>query len=368
MNEKQRTGKVLLLPVDAIEPSPWQARTAFDETEIAALAVSILQNGLLQPISVRRVGLRKYQLIAGERRLRACKLAKLDKVPAILSDWSDSESAALGLLENIQRSQLDPFDTARGLREVIRLWGCTQAEAARRLGLSQPALANKLRLLSLTPAQQQICTAHHLTERHARAVLRLPESRRTAALEKIAREGLSVREADKLVEAMLNAGPDKPSPCRKTTPMVRDVRLFVNTLQHAVDLMTQKGIPATTTCGRRDGCLEYTVRIPVESADTNLPLPEPAKAPAAPSAALRSAAAAEETPAADAGEIAASLGAALWSGQASPRQPVMPPPAAMPTAETAPLSAGEVPAGEEECGEEEIEITPATVASLTRQP
>ncbi len=275
MMEKQKPGKVLMLPVDAIEPSPYQARTAFDDTEIAALAVSILQNGLLQPISVRRVGIRKYQLIAGERRLRACRLAKLDRVPAILADWNDCESAALGLLENIQRSQLDPFDTARGIREVIRLWGCTQAEAARRLGLSQPALANKLRLLSLTTEQQQICTANHLSERHARAVLRLPDSRRTAALEKIAREGMSVREADKLVETMLTAAPGEASPCRKTTPMVRDVRLFVNTLQHAVDLMAQKGIPATTTCGKRDGCLEYIVRIPVEAAE-NPPLTLPA--------------------------------------------------------------------------------------------
>ena len=180
------------------------------------------------------------------------------------------------MLENIQRSQLDPFDTARGIREVIRLWGCTQAEAARRLGLSQPALANKLRLLSLTTEQQQLCIANHLSERHARAVLRLPESRRTAALEKIARDGMSVREADKLVETMLTAAPGEASPCRKTTPMVRDVRLFVNTLQHAVDLMAQKGIPATTTCGKRDGCLEYIVRIPVEAAEaTPLTLPAP---------------------------------------------------------------------------------------------
>ena len=159
-NELQKQGRIVMLPVDCIEPSPYQARTAFDEPEIAALAVSILQNGLLQPISVRRVGLRKYQLIAGERRLRACRLAKLEKVPAILADYDDSESAALGLLENLQRSQLDPFDTARGIKEVIRLWGCTQAEAARRLGLSQPALANKLRLLTLTPEQQQLCAAN----------------------------------------------------------------------------------------------------------------------------------------------------------------------------------------------------------------
>ena len=142
----QKPGKIVLLPVEQIEPSPFQARTAFDETEIAALAVSILQNGLLQPISVRKTSYHKYQLVAGERRLRACRLAKLERIPAIIQDFDDSETAALGLLENLQRAQLDAFDAARGIREVIRLWNCTQAEAARRLGLSQPALANKLRL------------------------------------------------------------------------------------------------------------------------------------------------------------------------------------------------------------------------------
>ena len=277
--EKGRGARVLLLPVEQIEPSPYQARTTFDDTEIAALAVSILQNGLLQPVCVRRAGAHKYQLVAGERRLRACRLAKLERVPAILAEYDDSETAALGLLENLQRAQLDPFDTARGIREVIRLWGCTQAEAARRLGLSQPALANKLRLLTLTPEQQDLCTANHLSERHARAVLRLPESRRTPALEKIVRDKLSVRQADKLVDSML-AAPKAPSPCRKTIPMVRDVRFFVNTLQHAVDLMTQKGIAATTSCDKRDGCLEYIVRIPVNSDGQMTPAP-PSPAPVA---------------------------------------------------------------------------------------
>ena len=284
---KDKAARVQMLPVEQIEASPYQARTTFDDTEIAALAVSILQNGLLQPVSVRRTGVHKYQLIAGERRLRACRLARLERVPALVVDYTDSESAALGLLENLQRAQLDPFDTARGIREVIRLWGCTQAEAARRLGLSQSALANKLRLLSLTPAQQQLCLANHLTERHARAALRLPENRRTAALEKMARDGLSVREADKLVDAMLAAPKNAPSPARRSVPMVRDVRFFVNTLQHAVDMMTQKGIAATATCGRRDGCLEYTVRIPVgedgvPGAFAVVPAPLPAAAPAAP--------------------------------------------------------------------------------------
>ena len=284
---KDKAARVQMLPVEQIEASPYQARTTFDDTEIAALAVSILQNGLLQPVSVRRTGVHKYQLIAGERRLRACRLARLERVPALVVDYTDSESAALGLLENLQRAQLDPFDTARGIREVIRLWGCTQAEAARRLGLSQSALANKLRLLSLTPAQQQLCLANRLTERHARAALRLPENRRTAALEKMARDGLSVREADKLVDAMLTAPKNAPSPARRSVPMVRDVRFFVNTLQHAVDMMTQKGIAATATCGRRDGCLEYTVRIPVgedgvPGAFAVVPAPLPAAAPPAP--------------------------------------------------------------------------------------
>ena len=271
-------GKVLLLPVDKIVPSAHQARTHFDEQEIARLALSIAQNGLLQPVSVRRLGLHRYQLVAGERRLRACRLAQLQKIPAILSEFDESESAALGLLENMQRAQLDPFDTARGIREVIRLWGCTQAEAARRLGLSQPALANKLRLLSLTPEQLQLCSGGGLTERHARAVLRLPESRRTAALEKMVRDKLSVREADRLVDAMLAAPKDAPGPCRRTVPMVGDVRLFVNTLQHAVDMMTQKGINAVTSCGQGDGYLEYTVRIPID-APAPLPVPDFTEAP-----------------------------------------------------------------------------------------
>ena len=232
-------------------------------TEIAALAVSILQNGLLQPISVRRVGLHKYQLVAGERRLRACRLAKLDKVPAILADYDDSESAALGLLENLQRSQLDPFDTARGIKEVIRLWGCTQAEAARRLGLSQPALANKLRLLQLTGDQRQFVLDNNLTERHARAVLRLPENRRSEALINIAKRRLNARQTDRYIEQLLNS----TAKGRHRISMVRDVRIFVNTIDHAIRLMTDNGVPATAHREEKDGYIEYTVRIPTAAAE-----------------------------------------------------------------------------------------------------
>ena len=273
---KKSAGKIYTLPVESIRPSPFQARTVFDEKELAGLAQSIRENGLLQPISVRKVE-GGYELVAGERRLRACKLAKMETIPAILCDCGDQRTAALGLLENIQREDLNPFEQAQGLRDVIALWDCTQAEAAKRLGMAQPTLANKLRLLQLTTDQRQFVLDNGLTERHARAVLRLPESRRTAALEKIARDKLSVREADRLVDAMLAAPKDTPGPCRSTVPMVGDVRLFVNTLQHAVDLMTQRGIPAVTSCEQADGFLEYTVRIPTA---TPAPLPVPNTLPA----------------------------------------------------------------------------------------
>ena len=259
----QKPGKIVLLPVEQIEPSPFQARTAFDETEIAALAVSILQNGLLQPISVRKTGYHKYQLVAGERRLRACKLAQMTTIPAILCSYADEQTAALGLLENIQRTDLNPFEQAQGLRDILVLWDCTQAEAAKRLGMAQPTLANKLRLLQLTGDQRQFVLDNNLTERHARAVLRLPENRRSEALINIAKRRLNARQTDLYIEQLLNS----TAKGRHRISMVRDVRIFVNTIDHAIRLMTDNGVPATAHREEKDGYIEYTVRIPTAAAE-----------------------------------------------------------------------------------------------------
>ena len=160
---KKSAGKIHALPIDAIRPSPFQARTSFDEQELAGLAQSIRENGLLQPISVRKTADGSYELVAGERRLRACKLAKMQTIPAILCNYSDERTAALGLLENLQRENLNPFEQAQGLRDVMVLWDCTQAEAAKRLGMAQPTLANKLRLLQLTTDQRQFVLDNGLT-------------------------------------------------------------------------------------------------------------------------------------------------------------------------------------------------------------
>lgn len=256
-------GKVLLLPIDRVKPSSHQARRHFDEQEIARLAVSIAENGLLQPVSVRPGKKRgEYELVAGERRLRACKLAGLAEIPAILTQRDDSQAAALGLLENMQRQGLDPFEQARGIREVVELWGCTQEEAARRLGIAQPTLNNKLRLLALTDAQQAYCVAHGLTERHARAVLRLPdEQARTHALAQFVAKKMNARQADEYVERQLQA-----KPRRRSVPMVRDVRIFVNTINRAVRLMVDAGVPARATRTEGEGYVEYTVHIPTAPA------------------------------------------------------------------------------------------------------
>ena len=262
MFERRRSaGKIVQLPVEDIHPSPYQARTTFDEQELAGLAQSIRENGLLQPITVRKTD-SGYELVAGERRLRACKLAQMGTIPSIVCNFTDQRTAALGLLENLQRADLNPFEQAQGLRDVMVLWDCTQAEAAKRLGMAQPTLANKLRLLQLTGDQRQFILDNGLTERHARAVLRLPENRRSEALIMIAKRKMNARATDLYIDQLLN----ETAQGKHRISMVKDVRIFVNTIDHAIRLMTDNGVPATAHREERDGYIEYTVRIPTAAA------------------------------------------------------------------------------------------------------
>ena len=263
MFERRRSaGKIVQLPVEDIHPSPYQARTTFNEQELAGLAQSIRENGLLQPITVRKTD-SGYELVAGERRLRACKLAKMGTIPSIVCNFTDQRTAALGLLENLQRADLNPFEQAQGLKDVMVLWDCTQAEAAKRLGMAQPTLANKLRLLQLNADQRQFVLDNSLTERHARAVLRLPENRRSEALINIAKRRMNARQTDLYIEQLLNT----PAKGRHRISMVKDVRIFVNTIDHAIRLMTDNGVPATAHREEKDGYIEYTVRIPTTAAE-----------------------------------------------------------------------------------------------------
>ena len=257
---KKSAGKIYFLPIDQIHPSPFQARRTFEEQELAGLAQSIRENGLLQPISVRKAA-EGYELVAGERRLRACKLAQMTTIPAILCSYADEQTAALGLLENIQRTDLNPFEQAQGLRDILVLWDCTQAEAAKRLGMAQPTLANKLRLLRLPPDVLTLLREHGCTERHARALLRLeePELQRTAARH-VAEQGLTVARTEEYVETLLHPA-DKPAR-KKPTFVIKDVRLFLNTVTRGLSMMKSAGVQANCKRQETEDSILLTITIP----------------------------------------------------------------------------------------------------------
>ena len=254
------SGRVLFLPVDSILPNPDQPRTLFSQPELEELADSIQSMGILQPLTVRR---REggWELVAGERRLRAAKLAGLREVPC-LSIQTDGQSSSLrALVENLQRRDLDFWEEALALRKLIDTYHISQDEAARRLGKSQSAVANKLRLLKLDPAVLTILREGGCTERHARALLRLedPAQQREAA-QQVTERSLTVAQTESMVEAMLSSPSSGPK--KKPTFIVKDVRLFLNTISRSLDLMRSAGVNA---CCRREDTDEeilLTIHIP----------------------------------------------------------------------------------------------------------
>lgn len=252
--------KLTKLSPDKILPNPSQPRKVFLEEELEGLAQSIAENGLLQPVTVRREN-GAYYLIAGERRLRACKLAGLKEIPALVADCEPEDSAVLALLENLQRKDLQMFEQANAIVNLLREWQITQEEAAKRLGMSQSYLANKIRLLKLSPEEQEEILKHHLSERHARALLRVDDmTLRQKLLATVIERGLNVAQTEELAAAALQ--PKKPAGKRKRTFIAKDIRLFINTIDHAVDAMKTAGIPAQTEKKETEEYIECTVRIP----------------------------------------------------------------------------------------------------------
>ena len=252
--------KLTKLSPDKILPNPSQPRKVFQEEELEGLAQSIAENGLLQPVTVRREN-GTYYLIAGERRLRACKLAGLKEIPALVADCEPEDSAVLALLENLQRKDLQMFEQANAIVNLLREWQITQEEAAKRLGMSQSYLANKIRLLKLSPEEQEEILKHHLSERHARALLRVDDmTLRQKLLATVIERGLNVAQTEELAAAALQ--PKKPAGKRKRTFIAKDIRLFINTIDHAVDAMKTAGIPAQTEKKETEEYIECTVRIP----------------------------------------------------------------------------------------------------------
>ena len=233
--------------VASIHPNPYQPRATFDEESIAELAQSIQQVGLLQPLLVRKVD-DGYELVAGERRLRAVTSLGMEKVACIVQqDIEDESSAMMALIENLQREDLHYLEEAQCYQKLLETYGLTQEELANRLGKSQSSIANKLRLLKLSDEVKAAMTEKRLSERHARALLKLTDDKqRLDAVEKIAEKGLSVKETEQMVEKTLNKAYDEKQGGAKPRPklmrIVRDYRLFMNTINQAVNQLRESGM------------------------------------------------------------------------------------------------------------------------------
>lgn len=255
--------KISDIPIIKIRPNKAQPRKVFNEEDLNALSQSIAENGILQPLTVRKVSTTEYELIAGERRLRASVMAGLRKVPCIVIKCSEKESAVYALLENLQRSDLGMFEEARGVSRLIRRYGLTQQEAAVKLGKTQSTIANKLRLLRLTYEEQEWIENAGLSERHARALLKLgDESARREALSKIISENLNVQQSENLINLMLSSSPKNNKKQGTSKAVIKDVRIFVNTINKAIDTMRLAGIDAQSDKTDTDNFIEYTIRIP----------------------------------------------------------------------------------------------------------
>ena len=265
MNIKQRgdflSRRVRWLDVAEIRPNPHQPRRTFEAQGLAELADSIRSYGILQPLTVRRTE-SGYELVAGERRLRAAKMAGERQVPCLVARVGEEDSALLALMENLQRRDLDCWEEAEAIARLITTYNLTQEQAAEKIGKSQSAVANKLRLLRLSRAVRDSLRQKDLSERHARALLRLgDEHQQLCALEEIVRRGYNVARTEEYVEQLLQQNRQTP-PQGRATYIIKDVRLFLNSVERGLGIMRRAGVDAQI--GRSDTAEEIclTIRIP----------------------------------------------------------------------------------------------------------
>ena len=255
------SSRVRYIPINAVRPNPQQPRRSFDETALRELADSISAYGILQPLTVRDRG-GVYELVAGERRLRAARIAGLREVHCLIAEVGEEDAALLALIENLQRRDLDYMEEAAAIARLIRRYGLSQQQAAEKLGKSQPTIANKLRLLRLSAPVIDCLRQYGLTERHARTLLRLTDpEQQLAAARHIGKRGLNVAQTEQYIDRLTAENRTEP-PRRRPTYIIKDVRLFLNSVERGVRLMQSAGVGAEV--GRRDTEEEIllTIHIP----------------------------------------------------------------------------------------------------------
>lgn len=262
MDEKN---KIISIPIERIKPNPYQPRKHFDKSALEELSESIKQYGVLQPINVRKIGTGGYELVAGERRLRASQLAGIKEMPAIVIDIDDNDSAILALIENLQREDLHFMEEAEGYLHLLSDHGFTQEELAAKVGKNQSTVANKLRLLKLPPLVKKIIMDNELTERHARALLKLPDEQlQMKVLKIVCEKGLNVKMTELLIQDTIDDYTEdkKETKNSKKLKIFRDIRIYINTIKQAVDLMKKSGIDAKSTQYDKGEYIEYVIKIP----------------------------------------------------------------------------------------------------------
>lgn len=233
--------KVVKVPIDKIFPNPYQPRKNFDDAALEDLSASIAQYGVLQPLLVSPAEDGRYMLIAGERRLRASKMAKLAEVPVIISEYTSQQIAEIALIENLQREDLHYLEEAEGYEKLMNQFHITQEAMAARVGKKQSTIANKLRLLRLSAPVRKVLMDAELSERHARALLKLPDDeKRLEVLETIVAKNLSVRQTEEYINKLLDG---KSEEKRKRMVIVNDVRIYLNSIKQVVDAVKTAGIP-----------------------------------------------------------------------------------------------------------------------------
>ena len=248
------TGRVMFLPARAIRPNPAQPRKIFREEALGELAESIRQHGILQPLSVRRVGA-GYELIAGERRLRAAQMAGLSEIPCIVMNMDDRESGMAAMVENLQRQDLDFVEEAQGISKLMEQWNMSQEQAARLLGKSQSAVANKLRLLRHSPQVLQMLRETGLTERHGRALLKLKsEEEKITAIRVITQQAMNVARAEKYIQELQKS--------TEKSPQRINVGIFLNNLNQSLARIQSSGIRAVSERRETEDEIVLTITIP----------------------------------------------------------------------------------------------------------
>ena len=253
------TGRVIYLHPDVLHPNPNQPRKRFSPDGLEELAASIREHGVLQPLTVRKVD-GSFELVSGERRLRAARMAGHSEVPCIVIDEDGVCSSLLALVENLQRRDLDFLEEAMALDRLIHTYDLSQEEAARRIGKSQSAVANKLRLLKLSPRLLDRLRQNGLTERHARALLRLEtEEQQWEVLEYVIDHHLTVAQTEAYIEARLTPPPPRK---KKPTFILKDVRLFLNTVTKGLSMMKDAGVNAEYGRQETEDAILLTIKIP----------------------------------------------------------------------------------------------------------